>query len=94
MTDSTAFNLRGLLHTQGVQGNLESFQIIKNLRETQDILIFFKLRETQGSFFFWKFQGSVKIKKKSQGKYFQDLEWELVNPISIFCLKKMFYFYF
>ena len=57
MTDSTAFNLRDLLHTQGVQGNLESFQIIKNLRETQEILIFFKLRETQGSFFFLKISG-------------------------------------
>ena len=43
------FFITGLPHTEGVQGNSGNFQVEENLRETQEILIYFlnsgKLRE-------------------------------------------------
>ena len=47
-------NITWLLHTQE---NSENLHFIENLRETQGILIFFKLREPQGSFDFPKISG-------------------------------------
>ena len=47
-TKENLFNVSGLPHTQGIQGNSWNFQVIENLRETQGILILFlELRETQ-----------------------------------------------
>ena len=40
-------NLPGLPHTQGNSGN---FQVIENLRETQEILIFFLIQGNSGQF--------------------------------------------
>ena len=62
-----------------------SCQSLREFRETQGILklnkMSGKLRKTQGSFgFFWQFQGSLEF-YKSQGKFFLDLEWDLVKAI-------------
>ena len=47
-----------------------NFQIIENLRESQEILNIFKLWETQNSFdFFFKFKGSFEIFRKPQESF-------------------------
>ena len=52
----------------------------------------FKLRKSQGnSGNFDSFFNSGKFKDflKTSAKVFLDLEWDLVNPVSIFCSKKL-----
>ena len=83
----------GLPHTQGIQGNSGNFQVIENLRETQGILILFlKLREVLD--FSKNFRKILRFFKESQGNFFLDLEWNLLNPVLIFCSKKLILFIF
>ena len=52
------------------------------------------LRETKGSFDFFSenFREVVRLKKKFQRIFF-DLEWDLVNPVSIFVRRCEFYLF-
>ena len=76
-------------HTQGS----EKIRELSNYKKSQGDSRNFDFLKTQGSFdFFWKFQESLGFHKKSEGKFFIDLEWDLLNPVSIFCSKKLILF--
>ena len=81
----------GLPHTQGtqgIQGNSGNFQIIENLRE---LWLFFNSGKLRAVLIFSKnYQEVLRFFKKSQGKFFVDLEWDLVNPVEYFFQKSLF----
>ena len=75
-------------------GNSEKLREFLNHRKSQwdsGNFDFFQIQGNLGKFWFFFNFREVLWFKKSQGKFFLDIEWDLVNLVPIYYLKNWFY---